>query len=252
MDRPYVTMYVSASIDGRITLGPNRTMFDMDERDSSLGTEEEWNEFTENIEELHHPEVWMDGSNMLVKEGAELRKLEPYEGDPEVLYNDYLPDEIVSDPDRKGWIAVVDGRGRFRAGYKGEEDKHIIHFTSHQVTPEYLGFLRKNKIPYLIAGEERVDLEKILKKLRSKLGVNNVVTSSGGKLSGALLRYGLLDEINIRFNPVIIGGFKTPSLFDSPELGDDEWPTKLKHIKTEVKADGHLWVRYEVVQQNTR
>ena len=246
MERPNVVLYVSASIDGRITLGPNRTMFDMDERDSVLGAEEEWQEFSKRIDQIHDPEVWMDGSNMLVKEGEELRELEPYEGDSDELYQDYLPDNIVSDPKRKGWLAVVDGRGRVRGGYKGEEDKHIIHLTSNNVSSEYLKFLQDNEIPYLISGEERVDLEDILIKLKSKLGIENVLTSSGGKLSGALLRKGLLDEINIRFNPVLIGGTKTPSLFDSPELGENEWPTKLEFINIEVEQDGTFVVRYKV------
>ncbi len=252
MERPHVSLYVSASIDGRITLAPNRTMFDMDERDSSLGTEEEWEKFSERMEEIYEPGVWMDGSNMLVKEGAELRELEEYDGDPENLYEDFLPNDVIEDPDRKGWLAVVDGRGRVRGGYKGEEDKHIIHLVSHGVHPDYLAFLRENDIPYLIAGEDRVDLRKVLEKLSSKLEVENVITSSGGKLSGALLGKGLLDEINIRFNPVIIGGFETPSLFDSPELEKDEWPEDLEFIDGNMEDDGHIWVRYRVKKRSEK
>ena len=246
MERPYVTLYVSASIDGRISLGPNRTMMDMDERDEVLGTEEEWQEFSKKIEEDHKPEVWMEGSNMLVKEGQELRELDSFEGDEESLYQDYLPDEIVNRAGREGWLAVVDGRGRLRSGYKGEENKPMLHLVSHSVPEEYLAFLKCEKIPYLIAGEDRVDLASVLEKMRSKLGVENIITGSGGKLSGALIRKGLLDEVNIRFNPVIIGGFKTPYLFASPDLEDDEWPTELEFISAEVESEGHIFVRYKV------
>ncbi len=246
MERPNVTLYVSASIDGRISLGPNRTMIDMDERDEVLGTEEEWQEFSKKIEEDHKPEVWMEGSNMLVKEGQELRELETYEGDLDALYQDYLPDEVVNKSDREGWLAVVDGRGRLRSGYRGEETKPMLHLVSYNVSEEYLAFLQKNKIPYLIAGEDRVDLIEVLRKMKSKLDVENIITGSGGKLSGALLRKGLLDEVNIRFNPVLIGGFDTPYLFASPDLEDDEWPTELEFISGEVEEDGHIFVRYKV------
>ncbi|MFO7792712.1 MAG: dihydrofolate reductase family protein [Candidatus Saliniplasma sp.] len=249
MDRPNVILYVSASIDGRISLGPNRTMIDIDERDEVLGTEEEWQEFSSKIEQDYEPEVWMEGSNMLVKEGQELRELESFEGDDEYLYQDYLPDEIVNRSGREGWLAVVDGRGRLRSGYKGEENKPMLHLVSHGVPEEYLAFLQDKKIPYLISGEDRVDLARALEKMRSKLGVENIITGSGGKLSGALLRKGLLDEVNIRFNPVIIGGFETPYLFSSPDLEDDEWPTELELISGEVEEDGHIFVRYKVKKE---
>jgi len=65
-------------------------------------------------------------------------------------------------------------------------------------------------------------------------------------LSGALLKKGLLDEINILFNPVIIGGYETPTLFASPDLKEEEWPTRLKHLMTKIEPDGTLWVRYKV------
>lgn len=249
MKRPYVVLSVSASLDGRISLGPNRTMMDMDERDDVLGTREEWEEFYNAMEERYGPEVYLEGSKMLVSEDAELRDLKPYKGDPDGLYRDYLPKEIVDRPDINGFLAVVDGRGRVRSGYTGEEEKPMLHLVSHSVSPEYLGFLRKMGIPYLIAGEERVDLEKMLKKLKEKLDVDTVLTSSGGRLSGALLRKGLLDEINIRFNPVIIGGFETPTLFSSTDLEEDEWPTSLKLIDSEVKKSGHIIVRYEVKEE---
>ncbi|MGM0405809.1 MAG: dihydrofolate reductase family protein [Thermoplasmatota archaeon] len=246
MKRPYVILGVSASIDGRISLGPNRTMMDMDERDSVLGTEKEWNDFRDQLEYIYNFDVWMDGSNMLVKEGQELKELEPFEDDENTLYEDYLPDDIVSQPDLKGFLAVVDGRGRVRGGYPGEDNRPLIHLVSNSVPPEYLNFLRKKKIPYLITGEEKVDLEKILEKMKSKLNIEKVLTTSGGRLSGALLRKGLLDEINILFNPVIIGGYETPTLFASPDLKEDEWPTRLKHLMTQIEPDGTIRVRYKV------
>lgn len=246
MNRPYVTLYVSASVDGRIALGPNKTMMDSDERDIVLGTEEEWQEFSKRVEGEYEPDVWMEGSNMLAKEGQELRELEPFEGDTDSLYQDYLPEEVVNKPEREGWLAVVDGRGRLRSGYKGEETKPMLHLVSYNVSERYLAFLQRNKIPYLIAGEDRVDLQKVLEKLKTKLDVENIITGSGGKLSGALLRKGLLDEVNIRFNPVIIGGFDTPYLFASPDLEDEEWPTELDFISAEIESDGHIFVRYKI------
>ena len=66
---------------------------------------------------------------------------------------------------------------------------------------------------------------------------------------GALLRAGLVDEIDLEFFPAVIGGFDTPTLFESPALGPDEWPTRLKLISAQVQADGSVWLRYEVLSE---
>ena len=118
-----------------------------------------------------------------------------------------------------------------------------------QTPPEYLAYLRRESIPYLVAGKERVDLRMALRKMQSQLGVTSVISTSPGKLGGALLRAGLVDEINILVLPSIIGGFKTPSLFQSPELKHDEWPTPLRLIWAQVQNDGRVWLRYEVIDR---
>jgi riboflavin biosynthesis pyrimidine reductase len=88
-----------------------------------------------------------------------------------------------------------------------------------------------------------------MEKLASQLNITCVLSTAGGKLNGALLRAGLVDEINVEFFPAVIGGSDTPSLFDSPELKPDELPTQLKLISAQVQADGHVWLRYEVVRE---
>jgi hypothetical protein len=59
---------------------------------------------------------------------------------------------------------------------------------------------------------------------------------AGGRLNGALLRAELVDEVNILFTPRLIGEFDTPALFDSPDLGEDEWPTPLVLVSVEVTS----------------
>lgn len=253
MDRPKVVLYVGASVDGRITLGPNTTMFDSFKQPELFGmlvSGEEWAGFTQAVFQLYKPDMFLEGSNMLVAETEELAPLPKFEGDPAELNRDFLPDDILRRPGRKTWTAVVDGRGRFRNGYTAacdDPETYMIHLTAETAPPEYLAFLRERRLPYLIAGRERVDLPKMLAKVKGKLGVNTIATSSGGKLSGALIRASLLDEINILLCPLVIGGFSIPTLFASPEPA---WPTTLpKQLRLmEVKNFGKdkLWLRYQV------
>jgi riboflavin biosynthesis pyrimidine reductase len=255
MNRPKVVLYVGASVDGRISLGSNSTMFDTYKQPELYGmlcARDEWESFTKAVYEIHKPDMNLEGSHMLVAENEKLAELPQYTGDPDWLYQDFLPDDILNRPERKTWTSVVDGRGRFRNGYTADCDDpetYMIHLTSEAVPPEYLAFLRERNIPYLIEGENRVDLPKMLEKVKNKLHVNTITTSSGGQLSGALIRSSLLDEINILLSPIVIGGYSIPTLFASPE---PEWPTvlpnKLQLIELKHFVNDKLWLRYKVIQ----
>ena len=129
------------------------------------------------------------------------------------------------------------------------EGWHMLILAAQQTPDEYLGYLRRETIPYLVAGEKGVDLRLALEKLGAKLGVTTVLSTAGGRLSGALLRAGLVDEINVEFLPGLIGGPDTPSLFDSPTLGPDERPTRLDLISAHVQAGGQVWLRYRVISE---
>jgi riboflavin biosynthesis pyrimidine reductase len=192
----------------------------------------------------------MLGAGSFVTEGETLRALPPYEGDPATLYEDYLPTEVVNRPDHTLWLTVVDGRGRLRTGSKddGIPGHRIIHLTSRAAPPEHLAFLQSEKIPYIIAGEERVDLPSAMEKMRARLGVTCLLCTGGGKLTGALLRAGLVDELNLILRPEAIGGTATPTLFQSPDLGPDEPQTKFKLHSAQVRADGQLWLRYRTMR----
>lgn len=254
MTRPKVVLYVGASVDGRITMAPNSTMFDaykQPELYAMLFSWEEWEAFRKEVLALHQPDMYLEGSNMLIAEDQEPTELPGFEGNAEELYRDYLPEDIMNRPGRTSWTAVVDGRGRFRNGYTADCDDpatYMVHLTSETAPPEYLAFLKSLNIPYLIEGKERVDLPAMLAKLKTKLGVNTIATSSGGKLSGALIRSGLLDEINILVSPLVIGGYEIPSLFDSPEpRWPDLLPNKLRLVSVKTLPGDKIWLRYEVI-----
>lgn len=251
MHRPKVVVMASASVDGRVTIAPGVLLLFGEKRwDAVCGQSDvfAWLKLT------HRPDATLEGSGSFATEGAELEPLPPFDGDREALYQDFLPNEIVHRLGHRGWFTAVDGRGRIRWAVKdgsawgGEwEGWYALTLAAGHTPPEHLAYLRRERVPYLVAGAERVDLRGALEKMRASLGVTCVLSTGGGRLNGALLRAGLIDEINIDFCPAVIGGFQTPSLFDSPELGPDEWPARLRLLSTQTRADGHVWLRYEVI-----
>jgi 2,5-diamino-6-(ribosylamino)-4(3H)-pyrimidinone 5'-phosphate reductase len=222
MNRPKVVVFSSASVDGRIAVSPDVLLLWGDERWKKLDEEKqsrafEWLKFT------HEPQATLEGSGSFVREEDVPSPLQSFEGAPESLYQDFLPETIVQRPGHQGWFTVVDGRGRVREWIKDGavfgpdwEGWHLLVFVARHTPAEYLVYLRREDIPYLVTGEERVDLLLALEKLGAQLGVTSVLSTARGKLNGALLRAGLVDEINVEFLPAIIGGSETPRCSTRP------------------------------------
>ena len=117
---------------------------------------------------------------------------------------------------------------------------------SHSAPAEYLAFLRRECIPYLIGGQEHADLAGALNKLYAMLGVRVMCLAGGGTLNGAMLRAGLIDEIHLILQPLLIGGHRTPSLADCVDLPSDKQPAVLQLVSAQVQEGGYLWLHYKV------
>lgn len=256
MKRPTVIVHGSASVDGRLTLAPDVLLLYGDKRwkyiEDAGGSDPfpvfEW------LRATYQPQATLEGSGSFVREHDPPEPLPPFEGNAESLYEDFLPDHILHRPAHQGWFTAVDGRGRIRWLYKEYPDEawegwYALVLVGQHTPPEYLAYLQREEIPYLVAGAGPVDLRLALEKMHIRLGVTSLLSTAGGKLNGALLRAGLVDEISIEFLPAIIGGFTTPSLFDSPALQPDELPTRLTLISAHTQANGRVWLRYRVVRE---
>lgn len=247
-DRPHVVMQMSASIDGRIALGPAMTMFDAHPSSDAVPDESGvWARVADAIREAWRPQATMMGSGTVQREDAPLRALPALDGDASALYVDFLPDEVVSGTSH--WHVLVDGRGRCRSGYKATENQggHILHLVSHAAPPEYLAFLRSERIPYLVGGQDHADLRGALRTLRACLGVRAMRLWGGGILNGLMLRAGVIDEVHLILKPVLIGGRRTPTLADCDDLADDQRPALLQLMSARSQEHGFLWLHYRVV-----
>ena len=250
MQKPKVVVFGEVSVDGRLTLAPGVLLMFGDERWQAVAGSTEVGQW---LQSIHQPQAYLEGSASLVTEDAQPTPLPPISGDAAALYTDFLPDSVVTRPEHRGWFTMVDSRGRVRWRFKEWPDEawagwHLLVLVSHGTPPEYLAYLQREAIPYLVAGQGRVDLRLALEKLGAQLGVSCLLSTSPGRLGGALLRAGLVDEINVEFFPAIIGGFETPSLFDSPELRPGQWPTRIELISAQVSGEGRVWLRYQVIQ----
>ena len=243
--RPRVIVSVTATADGRVALNREERLLD-------AGARRRWQSVwppdvedllaqrPASIERRHHPSAVLEGSGTFVADGdgpLDLPRDPAVAGD---LRQDFLP---VRSP---RWFAVVDGRGRVAWTHKHDGDTRLLVVGGEDTPLAYLAYLRREAIPYLLAGSPRVDLAAALAKMRDRLGVTCVLSEAGGGLNGALLHAGLVDELHIITVPAVVGGSDTPSILDGPPLHRGSAPVRLHAVNVTVGSHGSVWAHYEV------
>ncbi len=254
-DRPRVVVSASMSIDGRVALGRGRPL--ILEENGRLwrsvhppSADDLASARRSQISERCHPEAVIEGSGSFVEGSAgPVGDLLESSLSVEELLSDFLPEEKADRADHESWFAVVDSRGRVPWQMTGDGGVDLLVLVARSTPPRYLDYLRRERICYLVVGQDRVNLPVALGRMQERLGVTCVVSEAGGGLNGALLRAGLVDEIQLLVIPAVVGGLGTPALFDGSQLLRGERPTTLRLLSSHAGADGMLWLRYEVIRE---
>jgi 2,5-diamino-6-(ribosylamino)-4(3H)-pyrimidinone 5'-phosphate reductase len=216
--KPFVILHNSVSLDGRVT----GFFPEMGIHYKLVGT---WK-----------PDVHLTGSGTMLAMEEEIP--------PETEEDMKAPEESAED-DTRNMLVIADSRGRVRFWHFLRNQpfwkKHMA-LVSGSTPSDYIEYLEKRHIPYIRAGEERVDLEQALEELNTKHGVETVLLDSGGTLNGVLLSQGLVDEISLLVHPVLVGGESPLTVFKG-----EEKHIQLELIGSEEVEKGFLWLRYNVL-----
>jgi 2,5-diamino-6-(ribosylamino)-4(3H)-pyrimidinone 5'-phosphate reductase len=219
---------MAASIDGRIVV---------DGWPSSDAVRREY----EQVHASYESDGWMCGRVTMEPFAGSLRserevKREHESGAPR--------DDFVAPGEHESFAFVIDPSGRLAWESPEIDGDHVVAILSERVSDEYLAFLRQRGVSYILSGGRDVDLGVALEKIGSRLGVRTLMLEGGGRINGAMLNAGLVDEVSVLIAPVADGRVGTPALFDIG--GDEVSPVALRLESVERRQDGVLWLRYRV------
>lgn len=143
-------------------------------------------------------------------------------------------------------LAIVDSGGRVKcwgALAGAGVWKAAVSLGSRRTSVQHHEFLRRQGVESLVVGDNRVELRAALERLRRDFDVRVLRVDSGGELSGALLREGLVSEVSLLVHPVIVGarGRHWLGTFDGGHRNEI-----IALIHSESTPDRLLWTRYRV------
>jgi riboflavin biosynthesis pyrimidine reductase len=99
----------------------------------------------------------------------------------------------------------------------GYNNSHVIQVMTNKVSEEYLAFLRSLGISYILCGEDDIDLDLCLEKLRMKFGIKVLLLEGGSLINGSFMKAGVIDEISLVQCP-ITGEKDDKSLFNEGNI----------------------------------
>lgn len=158
--------------------------------------------------------------------------------------------DFVAQPDADMYYVSVDPSGRL--GWKSckltyeDTHAHVLEVLTGKASNAYKAFLRKLGISYIVAGEDTLDYELALEKLKKLFGIEMLMLGGGGVLNWSFIQAGLCDELSLVITPSADGSSKTPTLFMTKEglTTDRAVNFELEHL--EAKDGGSIWLRYRV------
>jgi len=220
---PYVICHMLPSIDGRIVL-----------RDWGIANATREYEKTA---ATFDADGWIIGRVSMAPYAGKARVPARRGGEP-------IPrKDFVASHDASSFAIAIDPSGKLTWRENNIDGEHVIAILTERVSDAYLMFLQSKGISYLFGGKSKIDLARVLRKLRKSFGIKRLLLEGGGKINGSFLDANLIDELSILVGPVADGSIGTPALFDASGKSPAR---RLKLISMEKRAGDMVWLRYKV------
>lgn len=238
MNRPYIFCHMITSIDGKID-GTHKTIADRGNNALDF-----YNiAFGENA--YYQPDGWLSGR--ATSEAAFTKGAAPQleETDELVPAGDFIG-EVTGD---KFYVSIdPSGKLGWQSNHIQYRDTQaaIIEVLTNKASNSYKQMLRKLNISYVIAGDDKLDYQLLLEKLKEKFKIKTLMLGGGGVLNWSFIQAGLCDEVSMLIAPYADGSDKAHAIFQVKEGLTEDIPVTFELEDVEKRDHGGVWLRYKV------
>ena len=194
MKKPYTICHMMISIDGKI----NGDFF-------SYLESQQAGEYYDSKALIYGKKAWLCGKNTFIDNFPHQDKIDlfKYKGIVSTYDNYYLPSEenYAICLDRKGSILWASDK----IEYPDHHFNKVLQVVTKQASFEYLGYLKSLNIPYIVNGENDLDLNSLMNTLFSQFKIDLLSVNGGGIINGSFFNEDLIDEISLIVSPMIEG-----------------------------------------------
>jgi 2,5-diamino-6-(ribosylamino)-4(3H)-pyrimidinone 5'-phosphate reductase len=231
-NRPETTLFLLATVDGKITTGDSDILDSDTDWRRIAGVKEGLQQYydIEQKTDLHS----LNSGRVMAKIGVNDRDKEPKKIDVSFIIIDTKPHLKESG----------------------------VRYLSKWVKTLYLVTANKEHPAYRVAGQlgniviidykDKVDLQDMFQVLKKKYGVEKVTIQTGGTMNTAFLRQSLVDHVSIVIAPLLVGGKDTSTLADGESLHAVEELSKvraLRLVKCNVLEASYIHLIYDVINE---
>ena len=152
-------------------------------------------------------------------------------------------------PNAIPYLAIFDSRGRIHNWRQIQAQPYwgqAVALFSHSTPQSALQEAEMAGVPFILTGKDRVDLAAALEELNARYQIRTLRVDSGGRLNGALLQAGLVDEVSVLLGASLAGS-GVPAAFSG--AGSNNIRIALRLVHCEKVADDTVWLRYEVKRE---
>lgn len=230
MTRPYTTLFMLMSVDGKISTGDTDTL-DMDTDFPTITG------LKEGLQQYYDIEKETDvfslcTGRVFAKIGFNEKTEEPTK----------IPVTFV----------VVDNQPHLTKNgisYLLKKAQRVIIVTTNAHHPAH-ALQEHDPNLDILQYEKEIDFANVFEKLHTTYGAERVTIQSGGTLNATLVRGGFIDRVLLVVAPALIGGTNTPTLIDGESF---HTPTELSGIRalklTQAKPleNSYLLLEYKII-----
>src|SRR3989344_5336372 len=211
MDRPYTTLFLLISVDGKISTGDTDVM-DTDKDYKKITGVKEGNKQYYDLEQetdLHS----LNSGRVFEKIGINEKTDEPIKTPVSFIVIDNKPHL-----NKKGTT------------YMAKKSKTLYIVTTNANHPAFE--LKKEFANIeILKYEDKIALADALRRLQEDYGVDRITIQTGGTMNASWVREGLIDRLLLVVAPALIGGKDTSTLVDGESLHSPEELFKIKALE---------------------